>query len=667
MTVGGPLDDGNIGATWIFTRSGSIWTQQGLKLIGTGNVGSSRQGRSVSLVGDSLAVGGYGDNGSIGATWIFKRSGSIWTQQGLKLIGTGIAGSSSQQGYSVSLSSDNTLVVGGSGDNKYFGATWVFTFEDYSCFSNTEFVQQGLKLLVTDSTGDSKAGKAVSVSGNTLAVGGWANDSNAGATWIYTRSGFGDDLIQQQKLVGTGAIGLARQGYSVSLSASDGNTLAVGGWANDSNVGATWIYTRSGFGENFTQQQNLVGTGNIGSSRAGWSVSLSSDGNTLAVGGRGDDGNIGATWIFTRTSFGNPFTQQEKLVTTGNIGNSRAGWSVSLSSDGNTLAVGGQLDNSFVGATWIFTRTSFGNPFTQQQKLVATDAIGGTQQGKSISLSENTLAIGGPGNSDSSGATWIFTRTSFGNPFTQQQKLIATGYTGDASQGISVSLAGNTLAVGGSEDNSYNGATWIFTRTSSGNPFIQQGTKLVGTGNTGAAKQGISVSLSSSDSTLAVGGLDDNSDFGATWIFTILEPYPCFLEGTLITTRDGEKEVKDLTSDDYIVDKFSENYKIKSVFCSEIPKNFEKLIYLSKDCFEPNKPNRPIICTKYHRFEINGVQSEAGDLINNQSIYQYRLNTRSKIYHILLEDNEYLWMQVSGVLAESLDPTMVYKDSKFFQ
>ena len=528
----------------------------------------------------------------------------------------------------------------------------------------TEFVQQGSKLVGTGNIGTSRQGNSTSLTENTMAVGGRTDDSSVGATWIFTRTGFGEDFTQQEKLIGTGNTGNAEQGSSVSLSSSDGNTLAVGGYQDNSGVGATWIFTRTGFGNNFTQQEKLVGTGNVGNSYQGISVDLSSDGNTLVVGGSGDDGYLGATWVFTRTSFGNPFTQQEKLVGTGAAGSySFQGISVSLSD--NTLAVGGYYDNGNVGATWVFTRPSFGNNFTQQgSKLVGTGSVGNARQGNGVSLSGETLAVGGMDDDGTIGATWIFTRS--GTVWSQQQKLVGTGYVAFPSQG-SVSLVGDSLAIGGRGDNTNIGATWIFTRTSFGNNFTQQGSKLIGTGNTGASHQGYSVSLSSSDNTLAVGGEGDNSDIGAAWAFTITEPYPCFLEGTLITTRNGEKEVKDLTSDDYIVDKFSDNYKIKSVFCSEIPKNFEELVYLSKDCFEPNKPNRPIICTKYHRFEINGVQMEAGDLINNQSIYQYRLNARSKIYHILLEDNEYLWMQVSGVLAESLDPTMVYKDSKFLK
>jgi phospholipase/lecithinase/hemolysin len=160
-----------------------------------------------------------------------------------------------------------------------------------------------------------------------------------------------------------------------------------------------------------------VGTGNTGTSRQGHSVSLSSDGNTLAVGGYTDNSNIGATWIFTRS--GSTWTQQgSKLVGTGSTGAANQGSSVSLSSDGNTLAIGGYVDNSGIGATWIFTRS--GSTWTQQgSKLVGTGGVGlfGIVQGSYVSLSKNgnTLAVGAPFEGmvaplyQQIGATWIFT------------------------------------------------------------------------------------------------------------------------------------------------------------------------------------------------------------------------------------------------------------------
>jgi hypothetical protein len=74
------------GAAWVYTRSGGVWTQQGSKLVGTGAVGNAVQGISAALSadGNTAIVGGPIDNGRSGAAWVYTRSGGVWTQQGLK-------------------------------------------------------------------------------------------------------------------------------------------------------------------------------------------------------------------------------------------------------------------------------------------------------------------------------------------------------------------------------------------------------------------------------------------------------------------------------------------------------------------------------------------------------------------------------------------------------
>lgn len=347
LATGGGIE----GAMWVFTRipGSTAWTQQGTQLIGTGATGVGQQGISVALSadGNTIAFGGYQDNSNQGATWIFTRSGTTWTQQGAKLVGTGNTGAA-QQGTSCALSADgNTLAVGGSFDNSFAGATWIFTR------SGTTWTQQGTKLVGTGGTGLATQGSACSLSadGNTLAVGGNFDNSNIGASWIFTRSG--TTWTQQgTKLVGTGATGTSQQGGACALSA-DGSVLAVGGNQDNSNIGATWIFTRTN--TTWSQQgTKLIGTGNTGSAQQGISCSLSADGNTLAVGGLVDNNNIGATWVFTRS--GITWSQQgAKLVGTGNTGSSQQGISCALSANGNTLVVGGSGDNSTIGSTWIFT------------------------------------------------------------------------------------------------------------------------------------------------------------------------------------------------------------------------------------------------------------------------------------------------------------------------
>jgi len=198
---------------------------------------------------------------------------------------------------------------------------------------------------------------------------------------------------QGGKLVGTGGVGRAAQGTSVTLSA-DGNTAIVGGRYDNSGVGAAWVYTRSG-GVWSQQGQKLVGAGASGASWQGSSVSLSADGNTAIVGGFLDNSSVGAAWVYTRS--GGVWSQQgQKLVGAGASGESWQGSSVALSADGNTAVVGGTQDNSGAGAAWVYTRN--GGVWTQQgSKLVGAGAIGGSGQGQSVSLSAdgNTAIVGG--------------------------------------------------------------------------------------------------------------------------------------------------------------------------------------------------------------------------------------------------------------------------------
>src|SRR5262249_6530347 len=173
-----------------FTRSGGVWTQQGPKLVGTGAVGPVvQQGFSVALSadGDTAMVGGPSDDGNTGAVWVFTRSGGVWTQQGNKLVGSGAVGGA-LQGFSVALSGDgNTTVVGGNADNSNAGAAWVFTRSD------GVWSQQGCKLVGTGAVNSplpAQQGRSVALStdGNTAILGGPADNTNAGAAWVFAAS-----------------------------------------------------------------------------------------------------------------------------------------------------------------------------------------------------------------------------------------------------------------------------------------------------------------------------------------------------------------------------------------------------------------------------------------------------------------------------------------------
>ena len=92
--IGGLGDNGSVGAAWVFTRSGGTWTQQGAKLTGSGATGTGSFGYERGVVGgrEHRPDRRPGDNGASGAAWVFTRSGATWTQQGAKLTGSGETG-----------------------------------------------------------------------------------------------------------------------------------------------------------------------------------------------------------------------------------------------------------------------------------------------------------------------------------------------------------------------------------------------------------------------------------------------------------------------------------------------------------------------------------------------------------------------------------------------
>ncbi len=533
--IGAPADNGDpgvigglggsykgVGAAWVFTRSGSTWTQQGEKLTGTGETGEGGFGTSVALSADgsTALVGGPADNGGAGAAWVFTRTGAAWTQQGEKLTGGGETGGG-EFGSSVALSEHgDTALIGGPHDNGSAGAAWVFTR------SGAAWAQQGAKLTGGGETGGGEFGTSVALSadGDTALVGGRRDNSGTGAAWVFTSSGVAWTQ-EGAKLTGGGETGGGEFGTSVALSA-DGRTALIGGPGDNGGAGAAWVFTNSGAA--WAQQgEKLTGGGESGEGQFGSSVALSENGDTALIGGPADDAATGAAWVFTRS--GAAWSQQGEKLTGGEEGNGEFGVIVALSADGNTALIGGWYDDSRQGAVWVFTRT--GGVWSQQgPKLTGGGEAGGGGFGTSVALSADgdTALIGGPGDNGEEGAAWVFARS--GSAWTQQgPKLTGGGETGDAWFGYTVALSGdgNTALIGGWLDSNWTGAAWVFTR--SGSTWTQQGAKLTGRGETGEGMFGTNVALSGDGDTALIGGWNDDSvlagykDYsgkGAAWVFT---------------------------------------------------------------------------------------------------------------------------------------------------
>ena len=404
-----------LAAALLAAPAAAQYVQEGAKLVGSGASGPAEQGRSVAISADgaTAALGGWQDGSGQGAAWVFTRAGGAWSQQGGKLAGSGAAGAASQ-GSAVALSSDgDTLVVGGFTDDGGVGAAWVFTRDAEG------WAQQGEKLVPSDAAGPAQLGisAAVSADGNTAILGGWGDDSGFGAAWVFTREA-GAWAQQGGKLVAADAAGAAAQGCSVAVSA-DGNTAAVGGWGDRSGAGAVWVYTRAD-GAWSQQGGRLVGGGAIGRASQGTAVALSADGDTLVVGGWGDNAGLGAAWLFTRS--GGVWAQRGgKMSGIGAAdpdGHVQFGSAVAVSADGGTAVVGGLHDTMYAGAAWFFTLRD-GSWAPEGGKVVGSGALGFARQGASAAVSGNgsTVQVGGYGDGTTAGAAWAFTRAGCSPPW----------------------------------------------------------------------------------------------------------------------------------------------------------------------------------------------------------------------------------------------------------
>jgi len=347
LVVGASGDDDNgsaSGSAYIFTRNNGLWRQQA-KLTALDGAANDHFGFSVSLLGDGLAVGAYGDDddgNSSGSAYLFTRSNGVWSQQAKLTAADGAA--DNYFGYSVSLSDDG-LAVGASGDEDESGSTYLFTR------SNGVWSQQ-TKLTATDGGASGRFGTSVSLWGESLAVGAYYEDNGAGSgsTYVFTRSN--EVWSLQAKLTAIDSAASDYFGRSVSLS---GDSLAIGAYGDDDNgsaSGSAYLFIRSN--GVWSQQGKVTAADGAEGDQFGYSVSLSGD--NLGVGAYGDDDNgesSGSAYLFTRNN--GVWSQQSKLTADDGAAIDQFGISISLSGDSLAVAANGDDDNGNAsGSAYVF-------------------------------------------------------------------------------------------------------------------------------------------------------------------------------------------------------------------------------------------------------------------------------------------------------------------------
>ncbi|MBK8914072.1 MAG: thrombospondin type 3 repeat-containing protein [Phycisphaerales bacterium] len=518
--VGAYLDDGpagsNQGSAYVFVRSGSSWSQQA-KLEAADAAVNDQFGLSVSLTGDTAVVGAWGDDGPAGvdqgSAYVFTRSGSSWSQQAMLEAADAAAGD--RFGASLSLSGDTALVGAFLDDSQGRtdqGSAYVFVR------SGSSWSQQA-KLTAADAAASDRFGVSVSLDGDTALVGANLDDglagSDQGSAYVFVRSG--SSWSQQAKLEATDAAAGDWFGSSVSLS---GDTALVGAYLDDGPAGAdqgsACVFVRSG--SSWSQQAKLTAADAATGDRFGVSVSLDDD--TALVGAYLVDGLAGAdqgsAYVFIRS--GPDWSQQAKLEAASRDLSAQDRFGASVSLSGDTALVGAFLDSGPAGveqgSAYVFVRN--GSSWSQQAKLTAADAEAGDWFGGSLSLDGDMALVGAYYDSGlagvEQGSVYVFVRS--GPNWSQQAKLTAADAEAGDRFGVSVSLDGDTALVGAQNDNDLagfdQGSAYVFVRN--GSSWSQQA-KLTAADAAAGDLFGDSVSLD--EDTALVGALFDSGPAGS--------------------------------------------------------------------------------------------------------------------------------------------------------
>jgi len=283
------------GAAYVFTRTGTLWTLQSKLTGGATGAEGDLFGWSVGIDGNTAVIGAYGSDDAgldSGSAFVFTRTGSTWTQQSELVATDGVAGDS--MGFSVAVSVD-TVVTGARRDNSDAGSAYVFTR------TGSSWTQQA-KLTAADQASGDSFGAAVAVRADTVVAGAYGDDLasgvDAGSAYVFVRSGAA--WSQQAKLVAADAAAGDNFGWAVAVS---GNNAMVGSLSDDLaagvDAGSAHVFNRTGL--TWLPRAELVANDAAAGDFFGHSVGLS--GNTAIVGAPFATGAApasGSAYIFTR-------------------------------------------------------------------------------------------------------------------------------------------------------------------------------------------------------------------------------------------------------------------------------------------------------------------------------------------------------------------------------
>jgi hypothetical protein len=390
--------------------------QLGLDIDGEAQSDLSGGSVSLSANGDIVAIGAIGndENGdAAGHVRVYAWNGTVWVQRGNDIDGEAAVDLS---GCSVSLSANGEIVaigaIGNDGNGNNSGHVRVYVWGD------TAWVQRGNDIDGEAARDESGYSVSLSANGNVLAIGATSNDGNgdlSGHVRVYVWNGTA--WVQRGKDIdGEAATDLS--GNSVSLSAN-GDIVAIGASGNDGNgdrSGHVRVYVWSGTA--WVQRGKDIDGEAAGDNSGDKSVSLSANGNMLAIGAAANAGNGNISGHVRVYAWNDTAWVQWGNDIDGEAANDQSGCSVSLSANGEIVAIGaigndGNGNNSGHVRVYVWGDTAWVQRGNDIDGEAAGDNFGGSL---SISANGEVLAIGAiynDGNGNNSGQVRVFKECTF--------------------------------------------------------------------------------------------------------------------------------------------------------------------------------------------------------------------------------------------------------------
>ncbi len=352
------------------------------------------------------------------------------------------------------------------------------------------------KLVANDAFKDSGFGWAVAMDGDTAVVSAFADYDNLGAAYVYERTGSG--WQQVAKLTASDGVD-GNNGDFLGISAAvSGDTIVLGA-ALDNNengvdAGAVYIYVKpeGGWPAAMTETTKLIAPSEGADRGFGSAVALK--GNTLIVGSPGKDSSLtpGEVFVFQRND--TSWNPKATLRVDGLNGSDSYG--AALDFDGQTLAVGAFGKDQLKGAIYVYQTPAGGwSDKAPDAVLVADDAQVNDFLGGSVAVDGNVILAGANGVDEGglakTGAVYVFENNN--GTWSQRQKLVASDAHPVGNFGYAVDLKGNTAVIGASHPkDEVADAVYIFNRL--GGEWKEQG-KLTDPDNKKNSKFGLSVAL----------------------------------------------------------------------------------------------------------------------------------------------------------------------------